>query len=62
MWPLPRLADDLAEPTELRVSDETVRRALTQAGVVLSRPQHTISSPDPDYQVKNRRLQTPATR
>ena len=55
-----RLVDYLAERTGIRVSDETVRRALKQAGIVLSRPQHTISSPDPDYQVKKRRLKTPA--
>ena len=56
LWTLQRLADYLAERTGLRVSDETVRRALKQAGIVLSRPQHKISSPDPDYQVKKRRL------
>ena len=50
---LQRLADHLAEETGLRVSAETVRRELAQGGFVLSRPQHTISSPDPDYQVKN---------
>jgi transposase len=49
LWTLPRLADYLAEHTGLRVSDETVRRALKQAGMVLSRPQHQISSPDPEY-------------
>ena len=55
-----RLVDYLAERTGIRVSDETVRRALKQAGMVLSRPQQTISSPDPDYQVKKRRWKTPA--
>jgi transposase len=49
---LQRLADYLAERTGLRISDETVRRVLKQAGIVLSRPQHTISSPDPEYAVK----------
>jgi len=48
LWTLQRLADYLAERTGLRVSDETVRRALKQAGMVLSRPQHQISSPDPE--------------
>jgi transposase len=52
LWTLQRLADDLAEHTRLRVSDETVRRALKHAGIVLSRPQHTISRPDPEYAVK----------
>ena len=49
---LQRLVDYLAERTGSRVSDEKVRRVLTQAGIVLSRPQHQISSPDPDYQLK----------
>jgi transposase len=55
LWTLQRLVDYLAERTGIRVSDETVRRALKQVGIVLSRPQHTISSPDPEYQVKKRR-------
>jgi transposase len=61
LWTLQRLVDDLAESTGIRVSDETVRRALKQAGVVLSRPQHKISSPDPEYALKKRRLKRPAT-
>jgi transposase len=60
-WTLQRLVDDLAERTGIRVSDETVRRGLKHAGIVLSRPQHQSSSPDPDYAVKKRRLTTPAT-
>jgi transposase len=60
LWTLQRLADYLAERTGLRISDETVRRVLKQAGIVLSRPQHKISSPDPEYAVKKRRLKTPA--
>ena len=61
LWTLQRLVDYLAEQTRRRLSDETVRRALKQAGIVLSRPQHTISSPDPEYQVKKRRLKLPVT-
>ena len=61
MWSLQRLADYLAEETGIRVSTETVRRELAKEGIVFSRPQHTISSPDPDYQVKKRRLKTPET-
>lgn len=57
MWTLQRLADYLAEKTGIRVSDETIRRELAKEGIVFSRPQHTISSPDPEYQVKKRRLQ-----
>ncbi len=56
MWTLQRLADYMAEQTGIRVSTETVRRTLKAAGIVLSRPQHTISSPDPEYKVKKRRL------
>ena len=55
LWTLRRLADYLAEQTGLRVSYETVRRVLAAAEIVLSRPQHTISSPDPGYAVKKRR-------
>jgi transposase len=55
LWTCQRLADYLAEETGLRVSDESVRRYLALEGIVLSRPQHTISSPDPEYEVKKRR-------
>jgi transposase len=61
MWTLQRLADFLAEETGIRVSDETIRRELAKEGIVFSRPQHTISSPDPEYQVKKRRLRTLGT-
>ena len=59
MWTLRRLADYMAEETGLRVSYETVRRELRKGDIVLSRPQHTISSPDPEYKVKKRRSKTP---
>ncbi len=61
MWTLQRLADFLAQEQGLRVSDETIRRELAKEGIVFSRPQHTISSPDPEYQLKKRRLKPPAT-
>lgn len=61
LWTLQRLVDYLAEKTGIRVTDETVRQTLKKAEIVLSRPQHKISSPDPDYQVKKRRLKTRAT-
>jgi transposase len=60
-WTLQRLADELAEQTGIRVQKETVRVHLKEAEIVLSRPQHTISSPDPEYAVKKRRLKTPVT-
>jgi transposase len=56
LWTCQRLTDYMAEATGIRVSDETVRRHLATQGIVLSRPQHKISSPDPEYEVKNRRL------
>jgi transposase len=55
LWTCQRLADYLAEEIGIRVSDETVRRYLEAEGIVLSRPQHKITSPDPDYEVKKRR-------
>ncbi len=61
LWTLHRLVDYMAEETGLRVSTETVRRVLKEADIVLSRPQHTITSPDPEYQVKKRRLRVPET-
>jgi transposase len=61
MWTLQRLADFMAEETGIRVSTETIRRVLAKDEIVISRPQHTISSPDPEYQVKKRRLKQPET-
>jgi len=62
LWTGPRLADYLAEHTGLRASRETVYRLLRAGGVHLSRPQHTITSPDPEYARKRRRsLRTRAT-
>ena len=57
MWTLKRLA----EQTGIRGSIETVRRYLQRANIVLSRPQHKITSPDPQYEVKKRRLKRPVT-
>ena len=61
LWTLQRLADYLAEQTGIRVCAETVRQLLKAADIVLSRPQHKVSSPDPDYMVKKRRLTLRAT-
>jgi transposase len=61
LWTLQRLVDYLAEQTGIRGSDETVRRALKRAGLVLSRPQQQISRPDPEYALKKRRVKRPAT-
>jgi transposase len=61
LWTLERLAEYMAEQTGIRVSYETVRRVLAAAEIVLSRPQHKISSPDPEYLVKKRRSRRSAT-
>ena len=61
LWTLRRLADHMAEQTGIRVEYETVRLHLKAAGIVLSRPQHTITSPDPEYALKKRRSKRPAT-
>ncbi len=66
-WTLQRLGDYLADNTGIRVSDETVRRTLKrrtlkQQDIVLGRPQHKISSPDPEHEVKKRRSKISATR
>jgi transposase len=61
VWTLRRLADHMAEQTGIRVEYETVRLHLKAAGIVLSRPQHTITSPDPEYALKKRRSKRPAT-
>jgi hypothetical protein len=55
LWTLQRLVDFMAEESSLRVSTETVRLLLKAAEIVISRPQHKVSSPDPAYQVKKRR-------
>ena len=38
------------------MSVPSVQRLLRAGGMALSRPQHTITSPDPDYALKKRRL------
>jgi transposase len=56
LWTSQRLADYMAEETGIRVHEKTVRHHLKAEEIVLSRPQHKISSPDPEYQLKKRRL------
>jgi transposase len=60
LWTLQRLADFMAEETGIRVSAVTVSRVLASGDIVLSRPQHKVSSPDPEYEVKKRRLKNSA--
>jgi transposase len=59
LWTGDRLADYLAERTGLRLSKTTVYRVLRAGGVHLNRPQHTITSPDPEYARKKRRSSAP---
>ena len=61
LWTLQRLVDFMAEETGLRFSTETVRLILKANDIVISRPQHKVSSPDPEYEVKKRRLKNNAT-
>ncbi len=60
LWTGARLSDYLVESTGLRSSVTSVYRLLRAEGVHLSRPQHTITSPDADYAVEKRRGKTPA--
>jgi transposase len=53
-WTLPRLVDFMAEDPGIRVATETIRRAVAKEEIVFSRPQPTLSSPDPEEQVKKR--------
>lgn len=61
LWTLQRLADFLADELGLRFSVVTVSRLLHTHGIVLSRPQHQVTSPDPAYLIKKRRLKTNGT-
>jgi transposase len=59
LWTAARLADHLAEETGLRISVPSITRLLRAGDMALSRPQHTITSPDPEYAVKKRRSRKP---
>lgn len=60
-WTLQALADFMALETSIRVSIETIRRILKVEGIALRRPQHKITSPDPEYALKKRRLKSNET-
>ena len=60
LWTAARLADHLAELTGARMSAPSVCRLLREGGMALSRPQHTITSPDPEYALKRGRPRRPA--
>ena len=61
LWTLQRLADFLAEETGIRLSHEGVRLVLKKEGIKMSRPQHKITSPDPEYELKKRPSSTSVT-
>jgi transposase len=61
VWTLQRLIDYLKEKTQIAVSDETIRTHLRDNGISFGRPHHKVSSPDPAYVQKKRRLRTRAT-
>jgi transposase len=56
VWTLERLVTYLKEQTGISVSYETLRTHLLTYGFSFSRPQHKVSSPDPEYVQKKRRL------
>ena len=58
VWTLDRLLAYLTDTTGITVSDETLRTHLLAQGFSCSRPQHNVSSPDPEYVQKKRRLKT----
>ena len=55
LWTAARLADRLAGLTGVRMSAASVCRLLREGGMALSRPQRTITSPDPEYALKKGR-------
>ncbi len=61
LWSLERLIAHLKEQTNITVSDETLRTHLRAHGITFSRPQHKVTSPDPEYIQKKRRLKTHET-
>ncbi len=61
VWSLERLIDYLKEKTQITVSDETIRTHLRANGISFSRPQHKVSSPDPEYLVKKKRSRAHVT-
>jgi transposase len=61
MWTIQRLVDFLGAEFGIRLSKATIQRLLSDNEIVFSRPQHKISSPDPEYELKKRRLKSNAS-
>jgi putative transposase len=55
-WTCEMLAESLAWETRQRLSRETIRRGLRQAGLVWRRPRPVVGPTDPDYEKKLRRI------
>jgi transposase len=55
LWTIQRLVDFLSAELGIRLSKTTLARLLAEHEIVFSRPQHKVSSPDPEYEVKKRR-------
>jgi transposase len=60
LWTAARLADHLAALTGVGMSAARVCRLRREGGMRLSRPQHTITSPDPEYALNKGRSKRPA--
>jgi transposase len=61
MWTIPRLVDLLSAELGIRLSQRTMARLLADHEIVFRRPQHKVTSPDPEYEVKKRRLKSNAS-
>jgi hypothetical protein len=57
MWTLQRLGASMTEQTGISISTETIRRLLALEEIVFSQPQHTVSSPDPEYTEKKQTIE-----
>lgn len=55
-WTVQRLTDFLTRELGIVLSKATVHRLLQRHEIVFRRPQHMVSSPDPEYLLKKRQL------
>lgn len=55
-WNLRLLARHLTRNASVEISFQHLQRILHEAGIVYKRPKATITSPDPDYELKARRV------
>jgi hypothetical protein len=57
VWTLRLLARYLAVVHQVEVSEATIYQALSRAGFRRGRTKLTVTSPDPQYEVKRRRIE-----